>query len=212
VPGTVLKAGAPFFAELLLRSEGREVKSPASSNVTLANATSQTVIVKSVAVGMASVQVQYTLNNRVGSATQNVKVQRPTSLGVISDVSSRPDCGAAPYNGSRREILYQVQDGSSPPQPIPVANMSVAETLSVTANSCNVANPTPTSGATVGTGNFPGPDVLALCSTACLPADSNRNPLGSCNITVNQTWKAKGFVVRTNVLNYGCSSIGVTPQ
>jgi hypothetical protein len=180
------------------------------TNVVLANSTSQTVIVQSHAVGTATIQIQYTVNGQVGTATKTVVVQQPTSLSVTSDISTRPDCVVLPYNGSRRDIQYKVLDGSTPPQPIAAAGIFVAETLNTTSNTCNVSNPAATSGTTTSDGSFPSADTLLLCSASCLPADSNRNPLGSCAVTVSQTWKANGFTVRTNTLNYQCSSIGVT--
>jgi hypothetical protein len=180
------------------------------TNVTLANDTLQNVIVKSVAVGAATIRVQYTVNGQTASGTKIVTVQKPSSLGVLSDDSSRPDCGVLPYNGSRREILYQVLDEAG--QLIPAAGIRVAETLNTTSNSCNVANPSPTSGLTLQSGSFPSVDTLAMCSATCLPADSNRNPLGSCSIVVSQSWRANGFLVRNNLLAYQCSSIQVTPQ
>ena len=66
-------------------------------------------------------------------------------------------------------------------------------------NSCtHVSNtPYPTQTTTLSTGNCGGPDVLAMCSISCLPADSNDHPLGSCQLKVNQTCSVNGDAVQT---------------
>jgi hypothetical protein len=92
--------------------------------------------------------------------------------------------------------------------------MTVSESFGSISNSCGgFDTPNPTTGATTDpTGTFPGPDLLALCSTACLPADASGNPTGSCTLKVNQTWTANNLSVRTNVVTYNCNNVTVTPQ
>ena len=179
-----------------------------SNLVTLLNSTSQTVIVQSVAVGSATIQVSYTLNSQSATATQGVKVQKPGSLGVVSNTTPAFDCGKTglpSYNTVDRLIQYQTLDTASPPVPIPVAGMNATESLTVLSNNCNVAAPSPTIDAmTLSNGNFPGADTLQLCSAACLPAGSNGQPLGSCSAQVAQTWTVNGFPVKSDTITYTC--------
>lgn len=55
------------------------------SNITILNATSQSAIVQSVAVGTYTVQVTYTVNGKQGTAITVGSVQQPGQLGVISN-------------------------------------------------------------------------------------------------------------------------------
>jgi YD repeat-containing protein len=142
--------------------------------------------------------------------------QIPSHLAVLTDTGPTQNFSCAAligtnYNGVQRQILYSVLDQQS--QPIQ-ARMTVSESFTAISNSCGgPPTPNPTTGAiTDPTGTFPGNDLLALCSTACLPADSSGNPTGSCSLQVNQTWSANNLAVRTNAINYSCSNITVTPQ
>jgi hypothetical protein len=155
-------------------------------------------------------------NNGQISNSETFNVQVPSSLSVVSDTGSTQnfDCRTfnLAYNGVQRQILYQVFDAT--PQPILTAGMTVAESFTPISNSCaGVSNvPNATSGLTDGSGTFPAPDELAICSSSCLPADASGNPTGSCSLSVLQTWTANGFTVRKNQITYQCGSITVTPQ
>jgi len=179
-------------------------------NVTLLNATSQSAIIQSVAVGTYTAQVTYTVNNQQATATTVGKVQQPGSLLVISNDTPTFNCGNTglpAYNTSDRLILYQVLDTSGPPAaPIPVANMNATEsTLSVVSNDCNVNGPNPTIDApTLSNGYFFNPDTLQLCSAKCLPAGNGGVPLGSCTMQVNQTWSVNGYPVKSGTITYTC--------
>jgi len=186
------------------------------SNVTLANATTANVIVKSVAVGTATIRVDYTLNGQSGSQVFPVLVQQPGALAVFADTGSffgwscrnvPPDF--PPYTGVERQITYTVMDTSSPSKAIPADGMHAVESFSPVSNGCqDVADvPNATDGLTLGTGNFPSADTFAMCSVSCLPADSNDHPMGSCSVKVNQTWKVNGFSVQTKQINYQCSTV-----
>jgi YD repeat-containing protein len=141
--------------------------------------------------------------------------QVPSHLGVITDTGATQNFSCSVfglnYNGIQRQILYNVLDQQT--QPIQ-AHMTVSESFGAISNSCGGPNtPTPTTGATTDpTGTFPGPDLLAICSSACLPADASGNPTGSCTLKVNQTWTANNLSVRTNVVTYNCNDVTVTPQ
>jgi hypothetical protein len=176
-------------------------------NITILNATSQSAIIQSVAVGTYTVQVKYTVNSQSAAATTVGRVQQPGSLGVISNNTSLVACTNLPgsYNTQKRSIQYQVLDTSSPPQPIQVAGMNLTESLNGISNTCKVPYPTATVGAQSGNnGYFPLPDTLQLCSPVCLPADANGNPTGSCSATVAQTWNVNGFAVKSDTLTYTC--------
>lgn len=177
------------------------------SNITILNATSQSAIPQSVAVGTYTVQVTYTVNNQSGTATTVGRVQQPGSLGVISNITPQYSCSNLPgtYITVDREIQYQVLDTSSPPVPIPVAGMNLTETLGGISNTCKVPYPSPTQNASSGSnGYFPLPDTLQLCSSVCLPANANGDPTGSCTAQVAQTWNANGFPVKSDTLTYTC--------
>jgi hypothetical protein len=178
-------------------------------NITILNATSQSAIIQSVAVGTYTVQVTYTVNNQSGTATTVGKVQQPGSLGVISNdtqLFSCTDLGPpGSYNTQERLVQYQVLDTSSQPVPIQVLDMSATETLNVTTNTCAVPNPNPTVGAQTGSnGYFPAPDTLRLCSSVCLPANGNGNPTGSCNLAFAQTWSVNGYSVKSDTVVFTC--------
>ena len=141
--------------------------------------------------------------------------QVPSHLGVLTDTGATQNFSCSVfglnYNGIQRQILYNVLDQQS--QPIQ-ARMTVSESFGSISNSCGGPDtPTPTTGATTDpTGTFPGPDLLAICSNSCLPADASGNPTGSCTLKVNQTWTANNLSVRTNVVTYNCNDVTVTPQ
>lgn len=141
--------------------------------------------------------------------------QIPSHLAALTDTGPTQNfsCAAligANYNGVQRQILYSVLDQQN--QPIQ-ARMFVSESFTPVSNSCGGQNtPVATSGTTDPTGTFPGVDLLALCSTTCLPADASGNPTGSCSLQVSQTWSANNLAVRTNAINYSCNNITVTPQ
>ncbi len=178
-----------------------------AGNITILNATSQTATIQSVAVGTYTVQVSYTINSKVATATTVGRVQQPGSLGVISNTTPLVACTNLPgsYNTYKRSIQYQVLDTSSPPTPIQVADMNLTETLNGISNTCKIPYPTPTVGAQSGdNGYFPLPDTLQLCSAVCLPANGNGNPTGSCSATVAQTWNVNGFAVKSDTLNFTC--------
>jgi hypothetical protein len=176
------------------------------ANVKLLDSTLANAIVQSLALGTYTVQVTYTVNGKIGTATTVGKTQMPNSLKVISNVPSQFDCASLglQYKTNQRQIQYQVLDNATPAVPIAVPGVTVSEVLSVVSNSCNVSGPTATTGFTDGNGNFPSPDILRLCSSKCLPADSNRNPTGSCTMAVSQTWKANGFSVKSGTITYTC--------
>jgi len=191
----------------LWRKAASERSPGGQQNITILNATSQSVIIQSVAVGTYTVQVTYTVNNQIGTAVTPGRVQQPGSLGVITNNTSLAACTNLPgsYNTQKRSIQYQVLDTSSPPTPIPVADMYLTETLNGISNTCNVPYPTPTVGEQSGSnGYFPTPDTLQICSPVCLPADSNGNPKGSCAANVTQTWNVNGFLVKSDTLSYTC--------
>ncbi len=175
-------------------------------NISILNATSQTAIIQSVAVGTYTVQVTYTLNGKQGTATAMGRVQQPSSLSVISNTTPTFDCantGLPHYNTKDRLIQYQVLDTSA--APITAAGMSASETLNVTNNTCAVSGPNPTVGAlTFSNGYFPGPDTLQLCSPQCLPANGNGDPTGSCTMNVTQTWNVNGYAVKSDTITYTC--------
>jgi hypothetical protein len=161
-------------------------------------------------------QVTATNNGAISNAV-NFLVQVPTSLDVVSDTGSVQDVSCtvsgSTYNGVRRDILYRVMDANV--QPILTSGMSLTESFQAGTNSCTGTpnTPTPTVNAPSDSlGQFPNVDRLAICSVACLPANSSGNPTGSCTLSVTQTWTANGFTVRTNQIAYHCSSVAVTPQ
>ncbi len=93
-------------------------------NIKILNATSQSAILQSVAVGTYTVQVTYTLNNQPGTATTVGKVQQPGSLAVITNTTPQWTCSNLPgsYITEERLIQYQVLDTSA--VPIPVTGMN----------------------------------------------------------------------------------------
>lgn len=175
------------------------------SNITILNATSQSAIVQSVAVGSYSVQVTYTSNGKQATAITVGKVQQPGSLGVISNTTPQYNCALSgfAYITKERDIQYQVLDTSN--APLLALNMSATETLTPGTNTCAVTPPSPTVGAKTGSnGYFPSPDTIRMCSPKCPPADGSGNPTGSCNLTVAQTWTVNGYPVKSDTLTYTC--------
>jgi hypothetical protein len=177
------------------------------SNITILNATSQSAIIQSVAVGSYSVQVTYTSNGKQATAISVGKVQQPGSLGAIGNTTPQFNCAVQgfAYITNERDIQYQVLDTSTVPQPLPVLNMTATETLAPGTNTCAVTPPSPTVGAKTGSnGYFPAPDTLRMCSPKCMPADGSGNPTGSCNLSVAQTWTVNGYPVKSDTLTYTC--------
>lgn len=178
-----------------------------ASNITILNGTSQSATLQSVAVGTYTAQVTYTLNNQPATAVTAGRVQQPGSLGVISNSTPQFNCAnvGVQYITTDRQIQYQVLDTSSPAVPIPVTGMDLTETLNGISNTCGGQYPTPTKGAKSGSsGYFPLPDTLQMCSSVCLPANSNGGPSGICTMKVGQTWNVNGFPVKSDSLVYTC--------
>lgn len=176
-------------------------------NITILNANAQSAIVQSVAVGNYTVQVIYTYNGFTANSAATGKVQRPGSLGVITNTTPQFNCAnvGLAYITKNREIQYQVLDTSSPAVPIPVTGMDLTETLNGISNTCGTTYPDPTQHAHSGSnGYFPLPDTLQACSPVCLPADANGNPTGGCMMKVAQTWSVNGFPVKSGTLTYTC--------
>jgi hypothetical protein len=176
-----------------------------AGNVQLSGTTSQTVTVQSVAVGTATIQVQYTVNTHSSTAITVLKIQQPGSLGVLSNLTAGINCssfGGWNYNTQNRQILYDVLDGSG--AVLPAANMFVQESLSFISNGCNLISPDQTSGLTNSDGSFPNVDKIQACSPKCPPADKNLNPTGSCTTTTAQTWTANGYTVKSATITQTC--------
>jgi Bacterial Ig-like domain (group 2) len=177
-------------------------------NIRILNATSQSTIVQSVAVGTYTVQVTYTNNTKQGTAVTVGRVQQPGSLGVLSNNTLIFDCKnvnvAWNYNTHNRSILYEVLDTSTPPAVLPAANMKVQESLILGVNSCQVPQPNQTQGLTNPDGSFPSPDLLQMCSAICLPPDANGNPTGQCTTSLAQTWSANGYSVKSATITFSC--------
>jgi hypothetical protein len=180
-------------------------------NIAILNANSQTATIQSVAVGNFTVQAAYTVNHQQGTATAVGKVQKPGSLDVVSNDSEAYVCtdlgpAGSSYNTQERLIQYQVLDTSSPPLALQAADMTATETLTVTTNTCQVPDPTPTVGAKTGSdGYFPDPDTLRLCSSVCLPANGSGSPAGSCSLVLAQTWTVNGYLVKSDTPTFTCS-------
>lgn len=185
------------------------------ANIAIANATSATATIYSVAEGTFTVQVTYTdPKQRTATASAPGRVQKPAAL-LGQEFPFRYDCSGAPsfdnYLAYGLDVQYEVTDSSN--RVIPVAGMPANETFSNFRSNCAGFNepPRPHNSSTLSDGKFAGPDSLFFCSESCLPADSNRNPTGSCTATMNQTWTVNGYPVRTNTLRYTCQGITVTP-
>jgi hypothetical protein len=185
-------------------------------NITILNSTSQSAIIQSVAVGTYTVQVTYTYNGKPGTAVAAGRVQQPGNLSVFSDTGStlNNNCRTfppddPPYTGGQRQIVYDVLDTSS--QLIPAAGMNAQESFTSVSNNCtDVSNvPQATQTSTLSNGNFAAPDILAMCSISCLPADSHDHPLGACQLKVNQTWSVNGYAVQTKQITYQCASVNL---
>jgi len=171
------------------------------SYVTISNTTSQTVTVQSVAVGSFTVQATYTVNSQPGTAVAVGKVQQPGSLGVVSNDTQALACANLPgsYTTQERLIQYQVLDTSSPPVAVQALNMRASEVLAYNSNGCDTPPLNPTTNAVTGTnGYFPAPDMLAMCSVNCLPANSSGVPAGTCTDSVAQTWTVNGYAVKSD--------------
>jgi hypothetical protein len=197
--------------------------STTSSKVSLGNTNSDTVTVtaqsQSSSVDDVPITVLYTVNNQSNTATKNISVQKPSTLSIASDSGSQQDLdcvavfGGPDYNGVRRDILYRVMDqwGTNA---IQFAGMPAEESFEAISNTCTgvPSTPNPSGGETASNGDFNGPDRLAMCSSSCMPADSNRNPTGTCTLAFNQTWKVNGITVRNNSVTITCTSVAVVPQ
>ena len=176
-------------------------------NITVSNATSQTVTVQSVAVGTYTVQVKYTVNNQPATATAVGKVQQPGSLGVVSNDTQALACTNLPgsYTTEERLIQYQVLDTSSPPVAVLALNMRASEALAYNSNGCDTPPLNPTTNAVTGTnGYFPAPDMLALCSVNCLPANNSGIPTSTCTNSIAQTWTVNGYAVKSDTVAFTC--------
>lgn len=168
--------------------------------------------------GDTTLSVTYIVNQEQATAQSSaVTVHKPTSLTIVSDTGSvqNVDCKAmygpnVDYCGVQRDMQYVVfnQFGTA----IPVAGLPAVESFVPGANTCGMLPPTPVGTLTVSNGNFAAPDVLSLCSSACLPKNSNCAPTGNCSMHLTQTWTVAGVPVRTNILVYACRNISVTPQ
>src|SRR5581483_3350123 len=121
-----------------------------AGGVSILNATSQTVTVRSVSAGSAPVSVTYTLNTQSASASKTISVQQPSALTTLSDTGSTQnfDCTqlGLPYNGVQRLILYRLLDQSGIVA-IQVPNISLVESFVPVSNSCEIQDtPTPGNG------------------------------------------------------------------
>jgi hypothetical protein len=184
--------------------------STTSSTVSLTDTSSATVTVQGQSVGpAASIKVIYTLNDQPGMATQSVTAQQPTSLSA-SPTSTPYACSRAnpalTYTTQLANITYTVLDQSGK-QPIAFANIPVAESFSSSNNNCQaVANyPAATSDLTLSNGQFPGPDVIGMCSPSCMPSNGSGQPLGSCTDQFSQQWTANGFAVQMKTVTITCA-------
>jgi hypothetical protein len=177
------------------------------SNVTLSNTNSAAVTVQAAAVGSYTLQVTYTVNNQPGTALAVGKVQQPGSLGVVSNTTEAISCSNLPgdYTTQERLIQYQVLDTSSPPVAVQALNMRASEVLAYNSNGCDTPPLNPTTNAVTGTnGYFPAPDMLAMCSANCLPANNSGVPTGTCTNSIAQTWTVNGYAVKSDTPTFTC--------
>lgn len=180
--------------------------------MTLSNANQATVTIQGASQGSSDVTVTYTLNGEDDTADQTITVQTPSALGIFSDTGTQNhNCYDGNNNvilkGRQRSVIYQVLDLNS--QPIAIAGIPMVEAFTPISNTCSALNTPPVgNGPTLPGGHFG--DDFAFCRSACLPADANLQPLGSCSLQVNHTWSANGLQVFNHTLTYTCTSI--TPQ
>ena len=141
------------------------------------------------------------------------RVGQPPKLGILSDTGSIQDwqCGGVLYMcGVRRDLLYQVQEGSG----VAVkAAMPIFETFTPVSNSCSdvPSVPVASSGTTASNGDFPSVDRLGLRSGLCLPANAQGVPQGNCSLTFDQTWFANGYSVSRKRWVFSCRSVVFSP-
>lgn len=173
-----------------------------SAVVTLTNASTATVTVQAQSVGSTYVNVTYTVNGQTGTSSQPVGVQQPASLSANPSAESIPCPG--PYTSQKEVINYTVLDQKT--DTIHFAGIPVVESFSPISNNCSdVPNtPTPSSWQTLDNGQLNAPDTLYMCSTSCMPANTNGQPQGSCTYKYTQSFTANGFPVQTKTVTMTC--------
>ncbi|MGH9433391.1 MAG: hypothetical protein ACRD3T_17810 [Terriglobia bacterium] len=194
--------------------------STSGDKVTLTNTTSQSVTVTSTAASTAindvSVTVTYTLDNQHAKATQDLTVEKPTSLQVESD-STNPTghtctggsgtamCsqsyfpGTGTYTSYLRNRTYHIMDQFNPSRWIQGYALAIQESYTPPTGRC--------AGPPVNIGKGSGDtitDCFYFCSATC-------QSHGSCSVSATQTVTVNGFAVATKSVNWTCTGVTVTP-
>ena len=194
---TITATGSP--------SGGSYSWSTTSNKVTLTNTASATVTVASVSqsetTGDVTIDLVYTHH---GKSTPVVHipftVQKPTSMGFVSDGPGTAGNCPAGQSGKKRDIVWQVKDQLGNPINF---RLPLFDTLTnTTPNTCLV--PTEGEGTAPGGGTGQGGQwghKYRLCSTAC-------NNGGSCSVTGTQKYFVQGFEISLDY-TMTCTSITV---
>jgi hypothetical protein len=202
--GVPLSSGTPpqgspaFVNSVTMTAQGNPTGgtyswSTTSSKVTLSNTTSSTVTVTAASMSTSQndtpIKVTYTVNGASSDATQNVTVQKPTSMGFVSVVSDAANTCSSGQAGWKKVIQWQVQDQTSHAVPILFA-LPTYDTLTAVQghNACNLTlSGTAPGGATGSTGIWE--HTYKFCTTLC-----------SCETDSTQAFFVNGFEIDLSVV------------